>query len=221
MADDDSKLQKQDLLLKMLNMTTSDNDGVALVAIRKANGLLTSSGWTWEKLLAGKITIVEDPFKSNSTFDSMLKKAAEPKPSSYSPPPPPNPFEPQAPRYTSNPIDAMDAALGRAGRASARAAAPRNSNPPTPKSMGLSEISTRSNNYANPCYFCGDHVESQAGYIFRPSDFNSKAPNKWCPVCISCNTSRIVLGTNVPTVAAPRTGKTAGLRNTTANLNLL
>lgn len=193
---DDSQLQKQDLLLKMLNMTTSDNDGVALVAIRKCNTLLQASGWTWEKLLAGKITIVEDPFKSSSAFDSILKRAAKTKPSPPPPPPPP-------PRDGDNPFDIYSSS---GYTAQARA-------------MGLSEISTRSNNYANPCYFCGDHVDSRSGYIFRPSDFNGSAPNKWSTVCVPCNKSAI--NSPIPLRPAPRTGKTAGLRGTKVNLDSL
>lgn len=60
----EQELPKEELLRKMLNMTTSDNDGQALVAIRKANALLAQAGWSWDKLLAGKIKIIESPFKN-------------------------------------------------------------------------------------------------------------------------------------------------------------
>lgn len=56
------ELPKHELLLKLLKMTTSSNDAEALVAVRKANQLLATAGWTWDKLLAGKITVVGDPF---------------------------------------------------------------------------------------------------------------------------------------------------------------
>jgi hypothetical protein len=59
---DDTTLPKQELLAKLLRMTTQSNDGEVLTAIRKANALLTSAGWDWDKLLAGKIKIVENPF---------------------------------------------------------------------------------------------------------------------------------------------------------------
>ena len=55
-------LPKHELLLKLLKMTTSSNDAEALVALRKANQLLASAGWDWDRLLAGKITVVGDPF---------------------------------------------------------------------------------------------------------------------------------------------------------------
>lgn len=75
MAPSDAPLPKQELLLKMLNMTTADNDGQALVAIRKANALLASAGWTWEKLLLGKIVVVADPFANIKSPDSNKKFA--------------------------------------------------------------------------------------------------------------------------------------------------
>ncbi len=57
-------LPKQELLIKLLRMTTSPNDGEALVALRKATQLLDSAGWTWDKLINGKITVIADPFTS-------------------------------------------------------------------------------------------------------------------------------------------------------------
>lgn len=56
------QLPKEQLLLKLLKMTTSAQDAEALVAIRKANELLISAGWDWDKLIAGKIKVVENPF---------------------------------------------------------------------------------------------------------------------------------------------------------------
>lgn len=56
------ELPKHELLLKLLKMTASSNDAEALVAIRKANQLLATASWDWERLLAGKITVVGDPF---------------------------------------------------------------------------------------------------------------------------------------------------------------
>lgn len=87
------KVPKEELLLKMLNMTTSDNEGVTLVAIRKANELLTSAGWSWEKLLAAKITVVADPFAALAT-----PKAGKNQPS-YTPPPPRDAAAPPPPPW--------------------------------------------------------------------------------------------------------------------------
>lgn len=72
-----------DLLIKCLNMATSDNDGTALAAIRAANKQLAKLGWTWEKLLSGKVKVIEDPFGE--------RVAAPP------PPPPPRPAPPADP----------------------------------------------------------------------------------------------------------------------------
>lgn len=57
-----TEIPRHELLLKLLKMTTSTNDAEALVAMRKANALLASAGWTWDRLLEGKITVVGDPF---------------------------------------------------------------------------------------------------------------------------------------------------------------
>lgn len=62
MTNQNAELPKHELLLKLLKMTASTNDGEALVALRKANQLLASAGWDWDRLLAGKITVVGDPF---------------------------------------------------------------------------------------------------------------------------------------------------------------
>ncbi len=107
----DNELPRQELLAKMLRMTTSDNDNVALVAIRKANELLRANGWDWDKLLKGKITIVEDPFKSISDprfaagsshsqgYAPSRPAPSRPAPSDiYNPPPPRTPRKPRAPK---------------------------------------------------------------------------------------------------------------------------
>ena len=104
-------LPKQDLLVKLLKMTTSSNDGEALAAMRKANALLLTAGWDWDKLIAGKIKVIEDPFKS--VMDPFAYRDTAPRtrpsppppPRSPSPPPPPPPPRPQPPR--GNPIGSM------------------------------------------------------------------------------------------------------------------
>lgn len=84
------------LLIKMLKMTTSDTDTMALVAIRKANKELEKFGGDWEALLRGKVkvTIVSDPFANNSIPDvskgERVRRTSTP-PNNYTPPPPPPP----------------------------------------------------------------------------------------------------------------------------------
>jgi hypothetical protein len=61
-------VEELDLLIKMLGLTTSSNDNVALVAMRKANKHLSklqgSDSPDWDSLLRGKVKVVEDPFKN-------------------------------------------------------------------------------------------------------------------------------------------------------------
>lgn len=160
MADE---LPKQELLIKLLKMTTSPNDGEVLVAARKANALLTSAGWDWDKLINGKIVVVADPFASIKTPPSNSN--------SYTPrsAPPPAP----------------------ASRAAPPRAAPPPPPPPPPKRKPTVPYSTKSNNYANFCYCCGTYVQVQKGFIFNPSQHNTRAPDKWVAICDPCNTSRV------------------------------
>jgi hypothetical protein len=63
-TDNTDKLPKQELLIKLLRMTESDNDAESLTALRKVNAFMKSAGWDWERLINSKIRIVEDPFKN-------------------------------------------------------------------------------------------------------------------------------------------------------------
>lgn len=97
----DQTIPKQELLIKLMRMTTSPNDGEALVALRKATKLLDSAGWTWDQLINGRITIIEDPFKT-------LTDPVAPRADTSTPPPTPRPAPPPPwqPFYASsgNPI---------------------------------------------------------------------------------------------------------------------
>lgn len=92
---------KLDLLIKLLSKSTTDNDNEAMMAIRAANRALKAEGWSWEQLLRGRITVVEDPFvamqrpTTNATHTSQpaaprpAARPAAPRPRPPSPPPPP------------------------------------------------------------------------------------------------------------------------------------
>lgn len=76
-------------LIKLLKMTTSSNDGEALTAMRMANATLTRLGWDWDKLFAGKIKLIADPFASPSLREPPAPKAApqsQAKPNQAAPP---------------------------------------------------------------------------------------------------------------------------------------
>jgi hypothetical protein len=51
-------------LIKILGMTTSDNDNTALTAARAANAHLSRMQTNWSDLLNGKVTLIADPFTS-------------------------------------------------------------------------------------------------------------------------------------------------------------
>lgn len=153
-------LPKQELLLKLLRMTTSSNDGEAIVAIRKANELLQSAGWDWDKLIAGKIKVVGDPF---GNIEQPLNRQTHSRPA---PPPPPQPARPVRPAPPPPPPP-----------------------PPPPRPRPQPLMSTKSNLYAGWCYCCGDAVGAQGGWIFDPSVKNSRAKSKWQIICKTCNVS--------------------------------
>jgi len=156
-------LPKQDLILKLLRMTTSTNDGEALVAIRKVNSTMASFGWDWDKLIAGKIKVVADPFGKQvqngnpNPYESRTGRRA--------PPPPPPPPAPRA--------------------------RPRPTPPPPPPPQRARINSTKTNNYAGWCYCCGDAVPRMSGQVFDPHDFTGAARSKWQIVCNPCNQSPI------------------------------
>lgn len=83
MTNDDFDLNR---FIKLMGMTTADS-GEAINAIRMANRMLRSAGWTWEQLLRGKITIVNDPFGSIPDI-AKPAPAPPPRPAPPSPPPP-------------------------------------------------------------------------------------------------------------------------------------
>lgn len=89
-------IPKQELLIKLLSLTASDNDAEALSAIRKATALLIASGWTWERLIHGKITVIADPFASLATPPTQERHSTPPPPA----PPRPTPVTPRPYQYT-------------------------------------------------------------------------------------------------------------------------
>lgn len=90
---------KLDTFIKVLLMTTSDTDGEALAAIRRANSMLRNAHIDWEKLLRGKVTVVADPFN-----DIPAPKPKPPVSADYTrqPPRPPRPHRPQPARLQPN-----------------------------------------------------------------------------------------------------------------------
>jgi hypothetical protein len=141
MSTEPKELPKQELLIKLLGMTTSTNDPEALSALRKANALLRSAGWDWEKLVRGRITVIADPFTSLAT--------PTPKESNGRAPPPMTPT--MAARPTTAPP---------------RLAAPP---PQAPVLRGTptNPISTHPNAFAGHCHCCGIEVVAMAGTIFH------------------------------------------------------
>lgn len=215
-------LPKEELLRKILNMTTSDNDGQALVAIRKANKLLFDAGWSWDKLLAGKIKIVESPFKNI------------PNPSRPAPPPPPQPTYAEAatgrwsgggmagaarsqprpngraPYPTSHPRPGCRWEYDAGADTWVNVPIPQPARPAPPPGLGLSRKNLYATGPRKGCYCCGTYVANEAGFMMKPAsfaDFNARYPDKWEIVCAPCNKTKRSWDVG-PTPARVQTGET-------------
>lgn len=172
MNDKPSQEMNLSLVIKLLKMTTSANDAEALVAMRKANSIVTSAGWDWERLLLSKVKIIADPFSTLGKPDNA-KSTRTPTPA-----PKPDPDDPWG--YSPPPRPSRPA------RPSRPQASPfQNAPPPPPPSAptGWANLSSRPNSYSGYCYCCGVFVNDGKGFVFKPSQ-NSV---KWECVCSNCN----------------------------------
>lgn len=163
----EAPLPKQELLIKIMGMTTASNDGEALAAMRRANALLVGAGWDWEKLIRGKITVVEDPFKAIQ--DPGFRNTA---PTRTVPDRPNTPAaEPDwAPIF--NP-------------------APLRPTPAAPPRMATTIRGISTNRFPGWCWHCAREVIAGSGKIFKPLDHNSNAgglsSSGFEVVCSSCD----------------------------------
>lgn len=92
---------KLDTFIKVLLMTTSDTDGEALAAIRRANSMLRNAHIDWDKLLRGKVTVVADPFNDIPAPRSKPPVSTD---YTYTPPQPRQPPRPPRPQYRPQPV---------------------------------------------------------------------------------------------------------------------
>jgi len=174
-AMNDTPLPKQERLIKLLRMTTSPNDGEALTALRMATKLLDEAGWTWERLVKGGITVVEDPFNKLGDFpDYNNRPHATPAPTS----PPHRPSAPRPPPSTPQP-------------------------PPRPITPTY-PLGKFANKFAGHCYCCGTEVVTGKGFIFKPGEHCLFASMEWKIACTSCNPSARVWDRATPPIRVPR-----------------
>jgi hypothetical protein len=82
-------------LIKILGMTTSDNDNTVLTAARAANAHLGRMQTNWSDLLNGKVTLIADPFTSIPEPPQAARAHGSgtppPRPTPTAPTPPPRP----------------------------------------------------------------------------------------------------------------------------------
>jgi hypothetical protein len=71
-----------DLFIKLMMLSTSDQDGEALVAIRKANAILAEDNLNWEEFIRSGVKVVHETQKQERTDrakSSKQRKEAEEK----------------------------------------------------------------------------------------------------------------------------------------------
>jgi hypothetical protein len=150
---------KLDTLIKVLLMTTSDNNSESLAAIRRANVMLRNASTDWDKLLRGKVTVVADPFADIApppqSFSHNSKPTVPQRPQAYDDD---QYFTPHAktPTYPKTPT------------------------PPQPPRM--SPLHARKNNtnaFAGHCFNCGDYTPAGYGAL---RDIQSKT-HVFCEDC--------------------------------------
>ena len=87
--EEESRQALLERLIKVMGMTTSDNDNIALVAARRANDILDKLETDWGKLIKGKVTIIADPFTNIvSPPPSATRPSPSPAPPAATPQPP-------------------------------------------------------------------------------------------------------------------------------------
>lgn len=86
-------LKRFEIFIKLMRLTTSDQDGEALVALRKANAILMEANLDWEDLLRSKVTVRQtdqqpkptgkvfnNANEINKMFEALFKKVPESSP---------------------------------------------------------------------------------------------------------------------------------------------
>jgi len=174
------------LLIKLLKMTTSSNDGEVCIAARKANGLLGRHfGGDWEALLRGKVTVIGDPF---ADMPAPPKKEATPTPRAPMRPQPRAPQRPVPPRASpSSTFGSPGAAAAAAAQARVQAAQTQQAYSARRAAQwkpGPSGGKTRSNLFAGSCVKCSNHVAVDDGFSMKDTSWNTNS--KWQVCCHPC-----------------------------------
>lgn len=201
------------LVIKLMKMTTSQNDSEALAALRQANKRLLAAGWDWEALLTAKVTIVADPFGSieapTASPQSYSKPQAPQRPAPAAPsyqPPPQASYSPNKPSQKAYQRAKLQAAYNAPAAAQAQAAAQYSYKPSTtPKQPSPKVGSKTPNQQDDNCWCCGQRVEAWKGAAFVPGHYNSSHHSQKETICEPCNQSAAL---SVPLKRAKRKGQT-------------
>lgn len=172
----DTPLPKQELLVKLMGMTTAENDHEALAALRRANALLSAAGWDWAKLIHGKITVVADPFAAIAD-----PRPTAPTATTQRTPAPgrPQPMRPRSPPPYDSDQHGWGPVFG--GGPSAPPSPP----PQAPTSLtNIKGVSV--NRFPGFCWCCAQEVIAGRGFVFKPRAHNPYGPDKFMVICAPC-----------------------------------
>lgn len=176
-------------LIKLLGMTTSQNDAEALSFMRAANAEIDKLGKTWHEFIMSKVTVVADPFDK---VPDPAKAAPDPDPGRNpprwqqtaaapqrpAPPPPPRPTRP-APRPAPAPDYSYMGAQSYMGQTQPR---PRAQPDPFQQTSGrpaTAKQPTRvSNRFAGLCVKCKERVAPGDGEAFLDGKL-SNGKDRW------------------------------------------
>lgn len=220
MTDNGEEIPRHELLIKIMGMTTAENDNQALVALRKANALMREAGWDWERLLRNKIKVVENPFAGKNPFEGLPQRDPDDSfgmaggvRSRVQPQPVRTAAQATASQPTRPPRPSMNPGVGHWwdwNISTSRWEIVKDPSYVPPRSRSPVINSVRKNLYAGYCYCCGDYVDNDIGFVFEPKKLNPSAVTAsrsgWAIACTSCNSAASM---TIASRAAPKnTGQT-------------
>lgn len=165
------ELNKLELLIKVMKMTTATEDTVSLVALRKANAMLKAEGWDWDRLLRGKVKVISDPFGPSAVKAPPMDFG---RPTASSTPPRPQPAPRPQPQPQAAPWTQAQPRTGRATGANFSA------QPPWPQQNTPNPGLAKENVYAGNCRGCSNYVGVRAGKVVKQG-------NAWKLFCVACS----------------------------------
>jgi hypothetical protein len=169
-------------LIKLMKLAASPsaNPNEAWLAFTRANEMLLSQKWDWEKLLRGKISLVADPF--GPAMPAPMPTPHHSSAATWSPPKRPAPAAPTRQFVCEDCYNSINANhlyqhQGKDLCVTCYTRATTNAKRPGPP-----KGSQRTNRYSDFCFCCGDPVDANKGLLHRPPNYSG-----WATLCTKCD----------------------------------